>query len=178
MNMNNQCTFGKLANALTFIGFLLVFVMSSAAGASSADQEKLLKRADKLLNNNDIVKSMELYRKLADEGYAPAQSRLGYILDQSEENEEAVRLYRLAANQGYPGGEHGLGVMYLKGEGVEKDNAKGVELITRAAKKGYVKAIKTMITAYKKGLYNLDVDPEKASLWESRLKAQENKPDK
>ncbi len=49
---------------------------------------------------------------------------------------EAVRLYRLAADQGDTKAQNNFGVMYVKGEGVAKDEAEAVGLYRLAADEG------------------------------------------
>jgi len=110
----------------------------------------------------DIVAAMNHYQAAADAGSAEGQARLGWILDQSEQNEDAVKWYRAAADQDHAGGQYGLGEMYAKGEGVEKDDAMAVKFFTLAADNGHAQAQRVLINAYAKGLFGLQVDTVKA----------------
>jgi hypothetical protein len=68
----------------------------------------------------------------ADEGYARAQTNLGTFYrekistpnnnTEQENNQTAVKLFTLAAKQEYSGGQNELGVCYLRGIGVEKND--------------------------------------------------------
>jgi TPR repeat protein len=56
----------------------------------------------------DIVAAMGHYTMAADAGSAEGQARLAWILDQSEQNEEAVKWYRASADQGHSGGQYAV----------------------------------------------------------------------
>lgn len=118
---------------------------------------------------NDVVESMRALRALAAEGYAPSQAYLAEILDESGENDEAARLFKLAAGQGDPAGLFGLGFMYIKGEGVAKDEGTGMALVRRAAEKEYKPAIRVMMSAYRNGLYGVTADEAQSALWKGKL---------
>ena len=65
-------------------------------------------------------------RKLADQGFAPAQSFLGEMYEYgegvSQNYEEALKWYLLAAEQGDGFGQANIGFMYDNGFGVAQDN--------------------------------------------------------
>ena len=65
----------------------------------------------------------------------------------------------------------GLGEMYAKGEGVEKDEAVAVEYFVQAADNGHEQAQRVLINAYNKGLFGLQADPAKAAEMQRRLDA-------
>ena len=117
------------------------------------------------LDRGDIVDAMRLFRRAAEQGHAPGQIWLAYILDQSEQDEEAVAWYRKAAEQGDAKGQLSLGEMYLKGEGVEQDLAQGVAWVTKAAENGSTEAMRLLSLNYQKGGMGLAVDPEQARYW-------------
>ena len=66
----------------------------------------------------DVVGAMPALRRAADDGYAPAQSLYGYILDKAEYDEEAAQYFRRAAYQCDADGQYGLAMLYATGEGV------------------------------------------------------------
>jgi TPR repeat protein len=119
----------------------------------------------------DIVAAIGHYQAAADTGSAEGQARLAWILDQSEQNEEAVKWYRAAADQDHAGGQYGLGEMYAKGEGVEKDESMAVELFALAADNGHGQAQRVLINAYRKGLFGLQLDAAKADEMQRRFDA-------
>lgn len=120
-------------------------------------------------NRGDLVGAMTFFERAADGGSALAQTRLAWILDGANDDERAVDLYRAAAEQGYTPGMHGLGEMYAKGEGVEKDVELAVAWFTKAAEGGYDKALRLLIAAYENGELGLTPDPEKAQAYRDRL---------
>jgi len=114
-------------NKLHLSGFSLKFQLACAmlcglvAQGALAGPQQDADLAEKEFARGDLVAAMSLWRKAAQEGYAPAQARLGDVLDKAEEDQEAVEWYRKAAAQGNSAGEDGLGQMYAKGEGVKQD---------------------------------------------------------
>lgn len=128
-------------------------------------------------NRGDLPGALTSFRKAADAGSAEAQVWLGYILDQSEENEEAARMYRAAADQGNVEGIAGLAEMYAKGEGVEKDNEQALNLFRKAGEAGHPKSIRVLIAAYANGGLGVTQDTAELAYWkgkESALDADNN----
>ena len=97
-------------------------------GLWASDPDASLARGIEAFNRGDLIGAMSAFEEAAEAGSAEAQVRLGYILDQAEENEAAVRWYRAAADQGNRDGLAGLAEMYSKGEGVELDEARALSL--------------------------------------------------
>ena len=59
----------------------------------------------------------------------------------SKNLDRAQSLYRYAATRyGHPGAQYALGVMYLKGEGLEKSQLVGMKWLMLASRKGFAKA--------------------------------------
>ena len=80
---------------------------------------------------NDLVEAARWYRRAANGGSALALSFLAKIFRRfklSEKMDKAARLYSLAADQGDGFALYSLGEMLEKGEGVEKDAGRAVEL--------------------------------------------------
>lgn len=136
-----------------------------------AGPEQDTELAEKEFARGDLVVSMALWTKAAQQGYAPAQARLGDILDKSEEDALAVDWYRKAAEQGNAVGEYGLGQMYAKGEGVKKDFEQARSHILLAAEKGYPPAMSLIMNAYQNGSLGLAVDKSQADAWKAKLGA-------
>ena len=150
---------------IVFMGIFSAISMAIAGSEQDAEQ------AEKEFARGDLVKAEELWRKAAKQGYASAQVRLGYFLDKSEQDQEAVEWYRKAAEQGNAEGEYNLGVMYAAGEGVKKDLGQARIWIQRAAEKDFVNAVSAMAQAYKNGDLGLAVDMDKSLIWQSKLKS-------
>lgn len=122
-------------------------------------------KASAAYDQGDVVNAFALYRKAAEAGYAPAQNRLAYLLDESEENEEAVKWYQRSAAQGDPEGEAGLARMYATGDGIEPNESEALRLYTLSAGKDYTPAIRIVATAYEKGELGVRADYEVAREW-------------
>jgi len=157
MNSNRHTT------PLVCLAISLLLLTAPPVWAETPDE--LMNKAEASFNQADIISAMGWYRRAAEMGHAPAQSRLAYLLDNAEENEEAVKWYRLAAEQGFTEAEFGLAQMYASGEGIERDSDRAVELFTRAANQGHYQAIHVMALAYEKGGLGLRIDYDKALAW-------------
>lgn len=138
-------------------------LLLTAAGAEGPDDE-VQEGLDAYIRG-DLLTAMVKFRSAADAGSAAAQARLGWILDQSEDNEAAVSLYRQSAAQGHAAGEYGLAEMYAKGEGVEKDVDVALGWFTKAAKRDHLPALRVLISAYEKGQLGLAPDELQAGRW-------------
>lgn len=147
----------------------VLWALMAPWAAASPEQDSEV--AAKEFERGDLVVSMSLWRRAAEQGYAPAQTRLGDVLDAAEEDEEAAAWYRKAAEQKYAAGEYGLGQMYIKGEGVKKDLEQARIYILRSAEQGYLLGAVAMMKAYRAGDLGLAKDAEKANAWEAKVVA-------
>ena len=165
--MKNQTMLGTGLKYLGAGAMLWALITPWAVAGPEQDTEL----AEKEFARGDLVASMALWTKAATLGYAPAQSRLGDILDKAEEDVQAVDWYRKAATQGNAAGEYGLGQMYAKGEGVKKDFVQARSYNLRAAEKGHLLAVVLMMESYRAGGLGLPVDKTQADAWEVKLVA-------
>ena len=122
-------------------------------------------KAEKAFDQLDVVSAMAYYRKAAEAGYIPAQNRLAYLLNVSEQNEEALEWYGKAAAAGDAEAEFHLAGMYAEGDGTAKDPAEALRLFTASAQKGYVPAVRVMAAAYEQGEMGLRVDYDAMREW-------------
>ena len=103
--------------------------------------------------------------KAAEEGNAQAQCFLGYYYEHSiayskddranwrtNNMAEAIRWYRRSADQNHPGGQFRLGLCYLEGEGVYKDEERGLELLRKAADQGHSYSLHKLAELYARGI--------------------------
>lgn len=74
----------------------------------------------------------------------------------------ALNEFSLLAEQGHAKALYRLSQMYIYGEGVERDKAKGYELLLKAAKRGHTKSIYSLAIGYHYGL-NGEKNLKKAS---------------
>ena len=94
----------------------------------------------------DLGKAAELYQKAADQGYARAQTNLGWFYENGrgvpKDLGKAAESYQKAADQGYARAQtDDLGWFYENGRGVPKDLGKAAELYQKAANQGNQTAI-------------------------------------
>ena len=146
--MNTDRTHPTRASILAsdlLCALLLTFAYVPHAAAGSTED---FARAEKSMREGDVARALPILKRLADGGYAPAQSRLADLYDKAEENVAAVAYYRKAAEQGDAQGLFGLASMYAAGEGVERNMQESLRLIRQAGEQGHVPAIHAMANAY------------------------------
>ena len=87
-------------------------------------------------NEQDVINSVEWYRKAAEQGHVEAQLALGEYYENGEgvekDEREAVKWYRKAAEQGSSWGQICLGKCYANGVGVEQDDREAVNWCLKA----------------------------------------------
>ncbi|TAN73710.1 MAG: sel1 repeat family protein [Gallionella sp.] len=151
--------------------WLLAVSAAAMAAMAFAGPEQDAELAEKAYGAGDVPGAMELFRKAAAQNNAGAQVRLAELLDAGDEDEEAVRWLRKAAEQGSAAGELGLGLMYLKGEGIGRDSEKAIYWFRRAAERNYLPAVEFLARGYRMGGFGAGVDIEQAQFWEARVGA-------
>ena len=149
--------------------YLLVAVGSAFAADDRLAQDE--QAGIDAFDRGDLVSAMTIFERAAEAGSALSQTRLAWILDGANEDARAVAMYRAAAEQGYAPGMHGLGEMYAKGEGVDKDLTQAVAWFTKAADAGHDKSLRLLIGAYESGGLGLPANPDKARAYRERLES-------
>ncbi|MCO6185909.1 caspase family protein [Rhizobium sp. L1K21] len=95
------------------------------------------------------------YRKAADQGYAVAQSDIGFYYENGlavpKDYDESYRWYRMAADQGYATAQYNVGVCYGEGRGVQKDDKEALRWWREAAGQGMALAMNSIGIAYQNG---------------------------
>jgi len=98
----------------------------------------------KLFESGNYEKAFKIFKPLADNGYASAQTSLGWLYDnglgRKEDNVEAVKWYQIksfeltqrSAKQAYAPAQYNLGVAYKFGQGVTKSLSKSKYWIKKA----------------------------------------------
>ncbi len=161
---------GKIKNPfLKNIMVSLVFTCVFLSTGVHASPEDVTRQGMEAFSEGDTIGAMRLYREAAGEGYAPAQEKLAFILWRSGDYEEAFFWYQKAAEQNNAEGQYGLGMMYLAGEGVEKDTERGLQLIRAAADQELFRAMRSMFYSYRDGQHGLPADPEQAQFWLQKM---------
>ena len=96
----------------------------------------------------DYQTALEVFRPLAENGDAKAQSILGLMYSYGEgvpeDYREASRWYRRAADQGSSVAQYNLGMLYLEGKGVSQNTDEAVDWLTKAADGGHFRARSTL----------------------------------
>jgi uncharacterized protein len=108
----------------SFSSVLLVaatVVMAICAQSSAQSLEERMRTAAGAYERKDFTLAVALWKPLAEQGNAEAQTLLGAMYWQGEgvprNHAEAARLYLLAARQGYARAQYDIGFMYGFGEG-------------------------------------------------------------
>jgi len=148
----------------------LTVVWGSVIATENSEELRL---GNEAFNRGDLIAAMAYYRSASERGVADAQVRLAWILDQAEENEQAVEWYRKAAEQNSADGQAGLAQMYAKGEGIGKDPEAALRLFEQAASAGHKGAMSILSTAYRSGELGVEPDSRQAALWAAKLEAAE-----
>ena len=78
---------------------LFVLMLAPVSGIAEETIEQQMKNGVLAYTRADIINAMKWFRKAAEQGHAPAQTRLARLLDTSEQNQEAFKWYQLAAEQ-------------------------------------------------------------------------------
>ncbi len=150
-----------------------IWVLSLLSPAAQADDAEDMARANDFYDKQQMVDAIPIFMKLAEKNYLPAQTRLGDIMDYTEEDEQAVGWYIMAAFQGDAAGAYGLGRMYANGDGIKRDNGQALYWIKLAAGKDDLNAIKALEAAYRTGTdsgLEVTIDLKQAQFWEAKRK--------
>jgi len=119
-------------------------------------------------NKGNYKEANNWFRKAADQGYAKAQSNLGWMYAQgkgvAQDYKQALRWYRKAADQGDASAQSELGLMYLNGNGVAQDDKQALRWYRKAAEQGNSRAQFGLGLIYGKGKGVLR-DPKQAVNW-------------
>jgi Sel1 repeat len=83
-------------------------------------------------------------KKIADQGYAYAQSNMGLFyyhgVDVRQDYAEAARWFHKAAEQGHVQAQYYLGLLYFNGDGVRQNRSKAEKWYRKAAEQGHADA--------------------------------------
>ncbi len=111
----------------------------------------------KSLRDIEPTTAFNWYSAAAAKGNATAYTQLGLMLSNGEGVEQAdlpkaVTCFQLAAEMNDAAAKTALAECYLYGKGVEKDEARAIELLKEAADQGNVRAMDRLGTCYHKGV--------------------------
>lgn len=136
-------------------------------------------------NDEHVELAEEWALKAAQLGHVEAMYWLGegyavYAKDMQEEDPEESKAYfehahrwlEQAAKHNHPAAILELANFFRRGDVVEKDVAKSIELVEQSAKLGEIQAMRDLAFIYANGL-GIDADEEKADYWTEKANAAE-----
>ena len=142
---------GNLDLALSQFRFALELGHPEAQNRITALQEKInardnesdddaYARAVQYLDEKNYSQAIDIFRKLANNDYAPAQDKLAWMYQNGwgveQSYSQAVSWFRKAAEQGNTEAMASMGLMYYRGWGVERDYDTSLEWYGKAARQG------------------------------------------
>jgi TPR repeat protein len=117
------------------LALVLALVLAPIAPAAAGFEE-----GEAAFWRHDYATAYREWLPLAQQGYAPAQYKLGqmvYLVRGKNSYAEALKWFRLAAEQGHADAQFYLGSMYYDGHGVAQDDGEAAKWYSRAAKQGH-----------------------------------------
>lgn len=147
------------------VTMILLHLITASVHAQPLDYVEIGEKGIQAFIKGDLIQAMDLLNQSAQNGYAPAQSMLAYILDKAEDDERAFELFKKAAEQNDAAGQYGLAGMYAKGEGTQKDPQLAGEWMQKAAMQRYTLAMRAYAIALEKGEMGFDRDINQAVHW-------------
>ena len=118
--------------------------------------------------SGDFKTALAEWTPLAEQGYAQAESNLGFMHANGEgvpENDKtAVKWFTKAAEQGHAIAQLHLGIKYKNGDGVPENDKTAIKWFTKAAKQGIAIAQSYLGLMYKSGEGVL-TDTKRAYMW-------------
>ena len=116
---------------------------------------KFSAEGDKLYDNKEYEKAIELYKKAAALGHIGVLNRLGGMYQYGEgvkqSNTEAVKWYRKGVEAGNAAAMNNLGRMYQNGKGVEQSDTEAVKWYRKGAEAGNATAMNNLGWMYENG---------------------------
>lgn len=133
---------GKSGKILAVALFGLCLSVSNAYASDASD---MYYSGVKAYGSKDYEGAIKWFNKSANDGYAPAQYRLGAMLSSGRgfkrDDRKAAMWFEKAAKQGYDPAVYKLGLVYLSGSGVKRDLAEAYTWFYKSAKSGNTLAV-------------------------------------
>ena len=107
-------------------------------------------------NNGEYVKALRIFRSLAEDGYAPAESYMGrcyhagFGVDKNKD--ESMQWWYRAAEQNDPYGQFGIGICFESGMTLDKSETPAVQMCRKAADQGLADAQFVLGMCYFEGI--------------------------
>ena len=120
-----KITLFKIHHSLTLLTLKRLLLTASMGCLIATANAAPMDDAKAAFERGDYAQAFKIFKSLAAQGDASAQSNLGVMYDNgkgvTQDYKEAVKWYRLAAAQGNASAQFNLGVMYKEGQGVTQD---------------------------------------------------------
>lgn len=120
------------------------------------------------LGQRDYASATQIFVSLAENGYAPAQFRLGlsylYGKGVKENGRQAAFWFQKGAQQDHLGSQYSLGLLYLKGIGVPQSDALALQRFQQLGEQGFVPAQYQFAQMIEQG-QGAAADPDLALHW-------------
>lgn len=131
---------------------------SYSSGRYSLERiEEWYELGNQYLEDKNYSPALKYFRWAADENYAPAQDKLGWMYQNGwgvdQDYSKARELYLKAANQGNHFAQASIGLLYYKGWGVQQDLEEALKWYKKAAAQGHETAIKR-VKEIEREIYN------------------------
>jgi TPR repeat protein len=138
----------------TSLAAFLVITMQFA-GCSQKSETNQVQAAVESKTAPGTMTNVEVYRKVAEQGDAKAQLKLGDMYyaghEVPQDYSEAVRWYRKAAEQGEAAAQFYLGLNYEQGRGVQQNYAEALRWYRKAAEQGEARSELNLGAMYSAG---------------------------
>jgi uncharacterized protein len=162
----------KISRGLAISGFCTWTAAAAAValidvGRANAGQ---LEDATAAYKKRDYATALSLWRPLAEQGNAAAETGLGILYENGfavpKDETQAVDWYRKAAEQGDSEAEYRLGERYVAGtSGLPHDIARGLAMMKKAGEQGNARSFSQLGDFYRLGLYGVANDAAQAFTW-------------
>ena len=114
--------------------------INRSAQNETSNLEQLYNTGNQCLNDKNYSEALRYFRQAADQNYAPAQDKIGWMYQNGwgvpQSYTQAVEWFRKAANQGNIEALASMGLMYYKGWGVPQNYDTALEWYRKAAAQG------------------------------------------
>ena len=151
------------------------YLMAKKKDDSNADRALTLGKVVEKIFPRKLQKNfLKDLEQQAEAGDYEAQKLLVLAYDENKivkvDKEKVFYWNNKLAEQGDKAGLYGVGLAYRKGHGVERDEAKGIEIITTFAEQDCLTAIRELARFYYFGGRLIAQDYEKSAYWHKRAK--------
>ena len=151
------------------------YLMAKMKDDSNADRALTLGKVVEKIFPRKLQKNfLKDLEQQAEAGDYEAQKLLVLAYDENKivkvDKEKVFYWNNKLAEQGDKSGLYGVGLAYRKGHGVERDEAKGIEIITTFAEQDCLTAIRELARFYYFGGELIAQDYEKSTYWHKRAK--------